>query len=665
MDHRRLARASRLVALVGAGGVTCLVLLPIAVNAATGGTAPRVLGPYATWLWPSLALLTAVTAALAAWEPLSVRLVQRRPAHPANRVAALERVERYVRARRDASLAEQVRLKLGVAPRVGPRLPTRARVPLVVAGEPGAGKTTLLLELAETLVARARADGDRPVPAVVDLGAWRRDDDFGEWLLGVLARRYRIGPRLGRTWLRDRRLALLFDGLDDVPEADRAECLAWITALKLPHVVLCCAGEDYERLPRYDVVHVEPLRRNDVLGLVAACGPRLDGLHEALTKDPDLVDEVRTPLAFGLLALAYRAGRAEYRGVLDTYLVESVARGPGRAERTLRALRFLARVADRRHDLVARHRLPRREVWLDFVEPAVVWKLFRRAVPGALAGAATALCLVVGLRLGLVAAGVVAVAAIGLPRGRFPAPKATAPGGKRWAATGFALGAALFGGLAAAGAWWGAQVARWPAWLAFGLVVAVAFGVALGLVRDRYWAVAGALAPAAVMVWTGPSPELLAGLGVGLCAGAAAGVGTGGLAAVWTGLRDLPAAGRGPRWLPAAGLVGVGLAAVAGARLGVPLDAVTGLLVGLAGTPVATRPVRAVAELLAKPLALDEFPLRRKAVVQSARDRVLLLDGDRFPHAAVRDHLAACDPVELGATAERRREAITDARRST
>ncbi|XVV01902.1 hypothetical protein ACQPW3_31605 [Actinosynnema sp. CA-248983] len=64
-------------------------------------------------------------------------------------------------------------------------------------------------------------------------------------------------------------------------------------------------------------------------------------------------------------------------------------------------------------------------------------------------------------------------------------------------------------------------------------------------------------------------------------------------------------------------------------------------------------------ELLAKPLALDEFPLRRKAIIQSARDRVLLVDGNRFPHGVVRDHLADCDPVELATTVERRRDALT------
>ncbi|MFD1150243.1 NACHT domain-containing protein, partial [Saccharothrix hoggarensis] len=553
MDARRLARTTRLVSLIGVGGVTCLVLVPVAINAVTGGSAPRVLGPYTPWLWPALGVLVALTACLAAWEPLGALLVRRRPAHPANRKAALERVDRFVRARIGGSLAEQVRLKLGVVPRVRPRLPTRVRRPLVVAGEPGAGKTTLLLELAEALLARAAQDPGRPVPVLVDLGGWRRDDDFGEWLLRVLADRYRIGPRLGRAWLRDRNLVLLFDGLDDLASADRVECLAWITALDMPQVVLCSAGDDHEHLPRYDVVRVEPLGRAEVLELIDACGPRLDGLREALEKDPGLWDEVRTPLAFGLLALAYRAGRAEYRGVLDTYLVESVARGPARAERTVRALRFLARVARREHHLEAWATLPARHVWLGFVGPDAVWRLFRRAVPGAVAGAAAALCFVVGVRLGLVPAAVGAVAVIGLPRGGFTATRGDKRRGKRWAATGFAVGAVVTGAVAVLGAWVGGQVARWPAAVVFGLVVVVTLVLAHATLRDRYWAVACALVPSGVMVVSGTGPELPVGLGIGLAAGAVAGTFVGGLTAVWSGLRRRPAH-RLP-WLPVAGLV--------------------------------------------------------------------------------------------------------------
>ncbi|MEU7529792.1 NACHT domain-containing protein [Saccharothrix sp. NPDC042600] len=656
MDHRRIARTSRTIALIGVGGVTCLVLVPVAFNAATGGSAPRVLGPYATWLWPSLVLLGALTAALAAWEPLSARLVQRRPAHPANRVAALDRVERFVRRGIDGSLGAQVRIKLGVVPRVGPRLSARIRAPLVVVGETGCGKTTLMLELADRLLERARADPSTPVPVVVELGTWRPERDFGEWLLHTLHQRYRIGVRLGRTWLRERRLTVLFDGLDDLPAAHRADCLRWITALKLPQVVLCCSTDDYERLPRYDVVHVEPLRRTDVLDLIAGCEPRLDGLHEALTKHPDLWDEVRTPLAFDLLALAYRAGRAEYRGVLDTYLVESAARGPGRAERTIRALRFLARIARRRDDLAARHRLPHRRVWLDFVGEPAVWRLFRRAGPGALAGLVAGTCFALALDLGSAAAVVAAVAAGGLGQGRFAVTTEDRRRGLRWAATGFAAGAATGAALSTMGGWLGAQAARWPAFVTFGLVLVTTFLITLGITRDRYWAVAAALAPTAVMIWTGPSAALLTGLGAGLLAGTAAGVLATGLAAIWRTLDRPPP--RALHWLPLAGLPGIALAIALGAPPAPHVAPITGLLIGLAVAPVARSP-EPVVELLAKPLALDEFPLRRKAFIQSARDRVLLVDGNRFPHAAVRDHLAECDPVDLAGTVERRRRALS------
>ncbi|MBY8848383.1 hypothetical protein K7G98_07050 [Saccharothrix sp. MB29] len=131
----------------------------------------------------------------------------------------------------------------------------------------------------------------------------------------------------------------------------------------------------------------------------------------------------------------------------------------------------------------------------------------------------------------------------------------------------------------------------------------------------------------------------------------------GGLGEVWSGVGARPATRL--RWLPVAGLAGVGFAALAGAAAQpAALAPATGLLLGLAVTPLAVRPWQVVAELLARPLALDEFPLRRGALLQAARDRVLLVDEHRFPHALVRDHLAACDPVDLAATVRRRRTGL-------
>ncbi|MCP2094252.1 MULTISPECIES: NACHT domain-containing protein [Actinosynnema] len=765
MDSRQLARTARTAALSTVGAVVLLVLVPTAFNAATGGSAPRVLGPLAPWLWPALAGLCAVAGVLVAWEPLAERWRQRRPHHPANREAALERVERFVRAERERALAAQVRLKLGVAPKVGPSLPTRMRAPLVVVGEAGAGKTTLLLELAEALLERARDDGARPLPVVVDLATWRGDTGFTEWLLARVESRYRISPRLGRVWLEDRRFALLFDGLDELSAAERARCLAEVSALGVAQFALCSRDADLPGLPEHEVVRVEPVRRGDVQALLAACGPRVAGLRDELEKQPDLWTELRTPLALGLLVLARRAGRVDYRrGVLDTYVAEAVSRVP-RAERLLRALRFQARVAaaPQHRDLVARGRLPHRTGWLGFVGPDVVRRLFARVAPGALAGALAAACLVVGVAVGVLPAVVLALGSAALPWGRFPVGRGSAGRGRgrrsgrgqvrdrgellrgfRWAATGFVVGAVVTGVFAAGGGLLVWLITPWPWALRYGLVVAVAFGLALALLRDLYWAIACALVPASVMVLTGPSESLLVALGSALAAAAVVGVFLGGVEEVWAGLpadwervdrvpggvvpgevvggaasgdvsadsvavggtapgsaspadsaspagsassagsasaedaspdttslggtssgdigaeeleRSSFRAGTGfgvavsgaHRWLPGAGALGVVGALGAGAVVdpGVALAPSVGVLVGLLVLPLVVRPVDRIAELLAKPLALDELPLGRGALAQTARDRLLLVGDQRFPHAVVRDHLAACDPVDL------------------
>ncbi len=114
-------------------------------------------------------------------------------------------------------------------------------------------------------------------------------------------------------------------------------------------------------------------------------------------------------------------------------------------------------------------------------------------------------------------------------------------------------------------------------------------------------------------------------------------------------------------------LLGTGLAFWLGAPLTTAVLApMTGVLIGLFSAPTSARehllPFELIstgmAELLARPLVLGELPLRRKALLHFAGDRMLLLhvEGEyRFAHALVRDHLASCDPAELGAAVESRR----------
>ncbi len=753
MVWRSAARTLRVVAFVVVGVVTILGLLPVAINVATGGTAPEVLGPVVDWLWPVIVLLVGVMVGLVLWDRGSdqgVRFIPRRPGHPSHRVDAVGRVEREVLRRRHGSLAEQLVLKLGLTPPPHPALHridsgarpdadeppsgiaevfAETREVLLVLGAPGSGKSTLLVDLCADLLSRARADDDQPVPVLLDLSSWSttalkprdrsrstKPEDFVEWLLREVARRYRIPVPVGRVWLTEGRMALLLDGLDEVAPDDRDRCVEQINALgersAVPRIAVASRVVDYERLSTtlrsQHAVRVEPLDRGQVEEYLEAVSPRLDGLRSALEREPELWNSMRTPLTLDLLALTYRTGRVGQdvptggeRDLLDTYLVEMVARDSESSsapppERAFRSLRFLARLAASPlwNDLVARGRLPSRVAWLELLPATPIWLLFQRVQPAMLAGAIGALTAVVGLRLGLLSGlltGACLTALVIVVNHFlvtqffvFKRPEGTKTWGVLPAVAGLVVGALVGLVLGVVGTWIGLLLFQLPVPLAFVAVILITFLISLSAsvhleaVKDApYWAVAVSLLPAAAMVWTGPSRELLVGLGIGLLAGLATSLFVTGFFGVWRALhvdQAMAFVGRGRWWLLIALPLG-GIGAVAGTGLahwfGAPLTTaalgpMTGMLIGLFSAPTSAREhllpfdliSTGMAEALSRPLVLGELPLRRKALLHFAGDRMLLLhvEGEyRFAHALVRDHLASCDPAELGAAVERRR----------
>ncbi|MFI6830932.1 NACHT domain-containing protein [Kribbella sp. NPDC050241] len=377
----------RAVVLVVTVSLT-LVLLPIAINVGTGGTAPGFLAPYADWTWPVIGALWLVAIVTALFEFRSRRLptVSGRSAdQPRNRPNALARVDRYLSQRVAGSLASRTRIALALEERPeavirpydllvqpldsSPRPVSddtdiatvfdQLQDSMLILGAPGAGKTTLLLELARALAEQAHADESKPIPVLIDLAGWtaqpsRKDDDepqdspllagFVRWLLGELNTRYGIPAAVGRTWLRRGRLALLLDGLDEIAKPSRAKLAPVLEELRRRYLIgrlaITCRTQDYELLPDqlslHGAVHIRPLTRQQVLDYFAAVGPDLDGARAAIEQDDELWDLVNSPLMLNVMILAYHGrvpeevvagGVADLRRELfDTYISEVLAR---------------------------------------------------------------------------------------------------------------------------------------------------------------------------------------------------------------------------------------------------------------------------------------------------------------------------------------------------
>lgn len=122
---------------------------------------------------------------------------------------------------------------------------------LLVLGEPGAGKTTCLLDLARSLLA---SEHEGITPVVLNLSSFgSRSGPLFDWLTEEIRGRYQIPKQLCRRWLTEGRLLLLLDGLDEVNESRRADCVrainAYVESHGAPGLVVCSRVAEYVALP--------------------------------------------------------------------------------------------------------------------------------------------------------------------------------------------------------------------------------------------------------------------------------------------------------------------------------------------------------------------------------------------------------------------------------
>jgi len=188
---------------------------------------------------------------------------------------------------------------------------------LLILGEPGAGKTISLLELARDLISKAEQQPDEPIPipVVFNLSSWRHPNQpLSNWLLEELRTKYQIPKRFGRRWLRDNRLLLLLDSLDEVKGEYRADCVRAINEflkdVGVPGIAVCSRSSEYMSISDHikfnGAIRLLPLSLTQVDQYLLGAGTRLAALRKVFHSDHTIRELATSPLMLDVMCLSYQ-----------------------------------------------------------------------------------------------------------------------------------------------------------------------------------------------------------------------------------------------------------------------------------------------------------------------------------------------------------------------
>lgn len=209
-----------------------------------------------------------------------------------------------------------------------------AQQELLILGEPGAGKSTLLLELALYLVQQAEQNVVQPLPILLPLSSWAtKRCSLQDWFVEQITLLYDVSRSLSWQWIQTELVLPLLDGLDEMGESARTDCITAINTYHREHLrplVVCSRTDEYDTAARHEhlVLHaavvVQPLLPEQVDIHLANIGQPLAALRTALTKNPSLQELATTPLMLQILILAYHDISVQELSHKDTLLRQQI-----------------------------------------------------------------------------------------------------------------------------------------------------------------------------------------------------------------------------------------------------------------------------------------------------------------------------------------------------
>ncbi|WP_369170795.1 NACHT domain-containing protein [Streptomyces sp. R28] len=186
---------------------------------------------------------------------------------------------------------------------------------LVILGDAGSGKTTAARRLVPMLL------DDGPMPVMVGLSSWEpASQSVQDWFISRVADRYGAEADHVRVLTVTRRLLPVLDGLDELPDSQRATCvpllMRWLDGF--PGYVLTCRTDAYEDMADLlgpgvgTTVTLLPLRAQDVAAeLRAVDARRWAPVATAVEDEPSgpLAEALSSPWFLSLATSGYEGHR--------------------------------------------------------------------------------------------------------------------------------------------------------------------------------------------------------------------------------------------------------------------------------------------------------------------------------------------------------------------
>jgi len=198
---------------------------------------------------------------------------------------------------------------------------------VLLLGDSGAGKTTTLLAFARDKVAERLHDPCAPLPIIAPVSTWNSNAQtpIYEWLATQV-------PMLNReviaSHLQDRTALLMLDGLDELGR-ERFESVDGHNVAYDPRarfvgivpedgpVILSCRAKDYAEIgvqaALTGAVTLKPLSDAQIAEYLR----EVPYLHQAIAKDQELRDLVRTPLLLSIVTHAYKDNASSLTALSD------------------------------------------------------------------------------------------------------------------------------------------------------------------------------------------------------------------------------------------------------------------------------------------------------------------------------------------------------------